>query len=138
MPHQYQWLIENRVLFSQFEGDMDADEILVASRDAITYFRAGDNSAQVHSIIDARFVTSYPIFNFKTLSSRESAEFRRVKNVGWILLVTQNKVIISLSRLIKGISKIKFRTFDRMDEALVFMREQTPHLNWDAIQIEWE
>lgn len=138
MPHQYHWLIDRRVLFSRFEGAMDADEILTASRDAITHLKSGIPDETVHSIIDARYVTSYPIWNFKMLSSRESGEFRNVKNVGWILLVTKNKVIISLSNMIKGVSRVRFRTFDRMDTALSFLREQTPELDWQSVEIEWQ
>ena len=133
MPYAYEWLIDGQVLFSKFEGKLKADEILQASRGAIAHYQ--DTEHTVHSIIDASGVTGYPIFGWKPLSSRESAEFRKIKNVGWILLVTKNRMIIGASQMIRGVSRLQFKVFATPTEALRFMQAKTSHLDWESAEM---
>ncbi|MEL6406588.1 MAG: hypothetical protein AAFR81_19620 [Chloroflexota bacterium] len=130
MAYSYKWLIEPHVLYCAFGGDLNGDELLDASRDAIAYYREGDASVKIHSIIDARDVQSYPFFNWKMPSTKESQQFRQVKNVGWIVLVTRNKAIINLSKLVRGVSRVQFYTTDTLESAVDFLHSKTTQLDW--------
>lgn len=130
MAYRYEWLIEPQVLYCEFRGDLDGDELLAASREAIQFYQSGAKDVAIHSIIDAREVTSYPLFNMKRPNSDEAKQFRQVKNVGWIVLVTTNKTIIRLSKLVRGVSRVQFHITDSLDAAMDFLHSKTVHLDW--------
>jgi hypothetical protein len=121
MPYQTSWYQEKRVIYIRVWGDVTIDEIHEMSEEQGQYLNQG--KPLVHSISDITHVQSFPN-NLAQL--RDSMQASRHPNVGWILIVgptTPLKRFFTSMLTQILIPKARFRMFDKMEEAVNFLKD---------------
>jgi hypothetical protein len=119
------WLIENRVMLSDFIGEVDSEQVLeyleksFAMRDQANAAN-GEYGYLVHTITDATRVTKQ---NVDLVTAQKIMTSLREQRIGWSLFVSPNR----LHRFISGMSHqfggIRFQAFETLDEAIAFLKE---------------
>lgn len=116
MGYSHLWLVPERIYIFQVYGELTMDDVSQGSEESIQYVRSGQ--PPVHSIIDIRNVTSYP----KSVSQiRQAAAIMKEPNVGWIVGLSNDRVLSFIGDLVAQLSNVKSKTTFTPEEALDFL-----------------
>lgn len=116
MSHSHLWLVPERIFVFHVYGEMAIDDVAQSSEAAIQYARSGQ--PPVHGIIDIRDVTSYP----KSVDQfRQAAAILKEPNIGWIIGVSNDRVLSFIGDTVAQLSRVKSKTFNNPDDALEFL-----------------
>lgn len=124
MAFTYSWLVSKRVLVGRIWGMQTLSELEESISILWEYLDEGE--APVHFIANLEGLDKAPVdLNELTRLFR----FTQSPRVGWIIIVglSARNLVIILSVLSK-IMRVPFKSFDTMDSAVVFLKENDPTL----------
>ena len=121
MPYKVQWLVEKRVLLSQYEGTVSIEDARGQVSEGNAMLRQG--IPLTHSIIDMSKVDKLP--SLQLASEFMSIDLSEVRDkLGWTIVITNNKFLKFASSLFVPMFKVRQRFFGSLDEALAFLQEE--------------
>jgi hypothetical protein len=121
MPYKVQWLVEKRVLLSQYEGTVSIEDARGQVSEGNAMLRQG--IPLTHSIIDMSKVDKLP--SLQLASEFMSTDLSEVRDkLGWTIVITNNKFLKFASSLFVPMFKVRQRFFGSLDEALAFLQEE--------------
>jgi hypothetical protein len=116
MGYKVSWYSESRVAWCQVWGDYTLDELRDSAAAGQVLIQTG--TPLVHDLIDMRRMTDYP------KNIREIIKLTPIfkePNLGWVVVLTEDKIVGFLSHAVTSISKVRIRTFTNPQEALEFL-----------------
>lgn len=116
MSYRLSWLVDNRLLYTKIWNEYTLDELVQVEEEGKILIRNG--TPLVHLLIDFRLMTEYPS-NLREIVARSSV-FRE-PNAGWVVVLTNNRMVQFLTSIVAGVSQARFRAFDSWDSALKFL-----------------
>ncbi len=130
MPYSVNWLIENEIIYARYSGATTAQEM----RDCLMKTRAmieGSSRPLVHMISDVGDVT-------ETVPLKESLpiirEIGSPAQAGWSITLREKSIFIKMGAAMgASIFKMRYRTFDTIEEALAHLKLVDQTLSWDKI-----
>lgn len=127
MPHQQSWLIQNRVVYVVFTGDMSAGDVGDAFHESARHV-IESNDAPVHFFHNWTEVRKFPTSLSEVFKvSRDSKA--PVRNVGWVVAFGQNtKLFKFMGNIFFQLFGVHFRLFETAEEAADFLCEQDTRL----------
>ena len=120
MPHTISWLLQGRIVHTDFYGEMVAEEIQEATREIIELMDEGDGPL-VHVITDTTGLGRYLIK--VGLVNSSALDALRHPKMGWSIIISDNNVVKYLSGIVTGISRARFRAFGTLEEGLAFLNQ---------------
>jgi hypothetical protein len=133
MPHKIEWFIPGRVVFGDFEGRVTLDELAEVDEKVNNYVAEGD--PLVHYIVEGLKITYLPN-NIPKLA--KTITYIHNKDLGWIIYITQNKLMRFLASTVSQLAQARFRTFENLEEGIQFLLETDQSLNRDDIRLNLE
>lgn len=129
MPHELSWIIPKRVILVEITNPANDQEIPEFDQRVCQMLDEGDpEAALIHQILVFGDGVSTP--SMKALSSMSSP--RHPRN-GWVIMVGVGSPMVPMvTSIVSQIFKIRTRTLDTPEEALVFLREVDSTLPRDA------
>lgn len=119
MPVKIGWLLENRISYFRYEGDVHIREVEEAARIGIRLIEMSDEPL-IHSIQDNRFQKSFPS-NVKVLLSTVNEAMRHPR-MGWLLSVgIDSDLIRFVATFVNKLTRTRHRVIADYDEALAFL-----------------
>jgi hypothetical protein len=119
MSYKLQWVSENRLSYVHVWGDYNLQELKDSSEEVQAWVANG--TPLVHHIADFRDMETYPTNLAQIL---KSVPFMQEPNLGWVIILSDNRMVKFLSSMATGVSKARFRTFSNLEDALVFLAER--------------
>ena len=110
---QIKWLKRSRIILAYSEGSQDIEEVRLNNQEIKALLDAG--RAPVHLVFQAVDLKSSPT-NIQEL--KNSLDFLRHPNLGWIISVGTNPVLNFVSTVITKIFKINLRQAESLQDAL--------------------
>ena len=121
MPYKVQWLVEKRVLLSEYQGILTIEDARGQVSEGNALLRQG--IPLTHSIIDMSKVDKLP--SLQLASEFMSTDLSEVRDkLGWTIVLTNNKFLKFASSLFVPMFKVRQRFFGSLDEALIFLQEE--------------
>lgn len=124
------WLIENRVLLSEFVDEVDSQQLIdyleksFAMRDQANTAN-GEYGYLVHTITDATRVTKQ---NLDLAAAQKIMKSLREQRIGWSLFVSTNRLHRFMSGMSHQFGGIRFQAFETLDEAVQFLKKNDDSL----------
>lgn len=120
MPVKIGWLVENRISYFRYEGDVHIREVAEASRIGILLIEQSDHQL-IHSIQDSRYQKSFP--NNVNALAQTVQEALRHPRMGWLLSVgIDNDLVRFVATLVSQLTRTRHRIIEDYDEALAFLK----------------
>lgn len=120
MGVNHYWLVDQHVLYAYYWDQIGIEDLKAASEYAIEQLRGSDRPL-VHIVVDMRDLKNYPKNVFEI--SNATAIFRE-KNLGWVVLLTHDRVISFLGATVTQIaSKVRFRSFQQPEDGFKFLHK---------------
>lgn len=113
MPFNTFWIYEPRVTCGHFYGQISIEEIYEANAVAIERIRMG--TPPVHVIVNTLEIEKIPT---SLRAVQELIAYTREPNLGWIIYVSNNRLISFFNSVVSQLSTAKFLTVDTVEEAL--------------------
>ena len=118
MPYETTWLLQGRIIRTDFFGEMTEETVQEATCLLVELLDEG-NGPLVHVITDTSRIGHFPIK--VGLASRASAEGMHHPKLGWMVFITDNRMIKYLASVVTGIAHVRFRAFGTLEEGLAFL-----------------
>lgn len=132
MQYEVRWYIENEVILLRYSGVMNLEGFKASMIELKELFRSAPGI--VHSITDFTRVDKQLAYKDVIIGIRELG---KTPINGWDLSVgdldTIAKFSMSVARTILNVKSASFKT---MDEALDYLQDKAPDLQWDHVMIE--
>lgn len=121
MRHYQAWLIENKVVYVKFVGEISVEEIgeAFAKSNALVL---ESEKPPVHFLHNWSEVTNFPkkLSEMRRLTKAVKGDLRRI---GWVVAFgTENRLIRFLGDVFFQLFRIRFRMFRTEKEAISFLR----------------
>ncbi|MBI1259515.1 MAG: hypothetical protein GC204_18765 [Chloroflexi bacterium] len=113
MKHQIGYIVDKRVIYIQYLGDLTQEEAEISNVAVIQLIH--DGIAPVHVIADAAQLQALKL---NLTQMRDVASFLNEPQLGWLMVVGASTVARFISSLIMQWRKTDFRYADSLDEAL--------------------
>lgn len=127
MAYTIQWYIKKEVLFIKNTGEVLVDDLIGQLNETATYVDQSDR-VLVHVVTDVSEVT-------KPLPMRDVAKV--ISNVkqhprsGWVITVGETDIMLKfVSSVVRQLFKLRQQSFATVPEALAFLMERDPTINW--------
>jgi hypothetical protein len=135
MPYSIEWLLENYILYIQFEGDT-ADDISAYDKEMLILLETLPHP--VHAVVDVRYVTK-----FASLRNQSRIQSRHHPNSGSVVMVGINMhpVIRMFVTIVLSLSNTPLREASDLTQALSILQmmdESLPNLSHLVRQFEIE
>lgn len=126
MPIEIGWLVEGRVSYYNYVGNITVEEIQEASRIGIMLLEQSTGSL-MHTIQDNRKMDRFPReFPVLIKSVRESLQHPKM---GWMLSVgIQEDIIRFVATLVSKVTRTRHRVFTTYEEAIAFLNSADSEL----------
>lgn len=127
MNYSNRWYITNEILYVRYWHE-STPEIVVQQIDEMYTMLNQSSGNAIHVIVDATYVT-------KPLSVKDYSKlvghYKTHPKYRWTLMVAQKNALIRfVSTIGMHLFNTRQRTFDTVDEALAFLKEIDPDINW--------
>lgn len=133
MSYEISWLVEGKVGFGLVEGTLSIEEIAELDTVLVEYVNSVQNSNQlVHFIFDGRRLNKMPT-NIAEIN--QVSKVRSQANLGWLLIVNENKIIGFIGHLITQLSRTRYRSFVSLEQAIEFLKTQDTAIDWSLMSI---
>ena len=119
MPVQNYWLVENRILMTELQGSITADDLMASSQIGTQMIESG--VAPVYSLVDMSQIIHYPmrLSDFTTLFEQPSS-----KKLAWIIIFgIPNTVASFLSTTFAHIVAKNYKVTKTREEALALVEK---------------
>lgn len=113
-----EWLVEGRVIVSYIWEEFTQEEIIDGGHRLQAF--VDTCTPLMHDIIDMRYVRKHPI---SVGPIAQALPAFRDERMGWVILVSSSEIIRSLTRMILGVMRSRFRAFATPEEAIAFLQE---------------
>jgi len=118
MIAEIRWLIENKIVLANPEGSPLVDELMLASETLQTFIDESD-APLVHILIDESKLQSMPV-SLKVLT--DAFGFLKHPRLGWFIIYgNDDRMKKFISSMLTGITKVRHRRFDTIEESLQFL-----------------
>lgn len=125
MPYQTRWLVEGKVVLTEFSGNIDIEDLLENDKDL--YRMVTEGEAPVHIICLASEVDKFPKQIAKINQSAEP--YLRNEAMGWFVLVgLDNRLIRFIGSTVAQVTKLKMKQTDSLEEAVGVLKKIDPRL----------
>ena len=116
MPYEASWLVEGRIVMIVGSGNLSKTDIDRMDADMLAYLEDSD-AERVHFIFDASGMVKLPGLSVMS-------EMRAPKHpaMGWNIVAGDlNRLTRFLVATVARFNRVRFRTFDSVDEAIDFL-----------------
>ena len=120
MAIEIKWLLPGRIVYIANRGTITVDELQNESRQLIEFLDEGEGPL-VHLLTDVTELGEFPIS--VGLLNRTSVEPLRHPRMGWLVVITNNRMLKYLGSMVTGLSSVRYRAFTSVDEGLAFLNE---------------
>lgn len=121
------WYVPNRVIFLKIEDVITVADIEVISNQLIEMLN--DRTAPIHCIVHMTFVGEVSL---NALQFRRNFRAIDHPSFGWLMTVGNLSPIMSYVLPTAAlIAKVKFLRFKLLTDAIIFLSQQDPSINWD-------
>ena len=128
MPIQYgQWLIPDQLIYARAYGNVSREQLEAHNAKLIELLE--HVSGPVYIILDASEIGQV---SSNLPETQRILTFRHHESLEWILHITRNRLIMSLANVMARLTRANFRHFSTLDEAILFLHDQAPELDWNA------
>lgn len=120
MPIKIYWLLENRVSYFKYIGDITLEELAEASEMGIRMLEESTNTLLVHTIQDGEAMGSFPrnLAQVNEITKQSHAHER----MGWMVSSnTLDPITRFVAETVGKLSKTRQRFTDTVEEALTFL-----------------
>jgi hypothetical protein len=125
VPYTHWWEVDKHVLYVSYSGEITADELLTAMKEL-----EANGGPFVNIISDVTNVSRQPALPEIMTVMRQ---FERSEHMGWSINVGDSHGILRFTTNIAGqYLGQRMRSFDTVEEAMAFLREVDPSIEWDA------
>lgn len=133
MEQKAQWLIDNQLLLQTLIGDQDITKHRTLTKQTYDLIISSPHKI-VHIIADIRRVTyGLPIQD----SMRVAREFHTKDRLGYVVTIGQVDLLVKLgTSIVKNFVNYELHNTKTMTQALDYLKEKEPDLNWDQINQE--
>lgn len=121
MTHYHDWLIENKVVYVKFWGDISVEEVGEAFAKSNTFSLETQNPP-VHFLHNWGEVSSFPkkLHELRRLTKSVKGDSRRI---GWVVVFgTENMIMRFLGDVFFQMFRVRFRMFLDETEAIAFLK----------------
>ena len=119
MAYEIAWLVENRIIHVAINGDITVD-VLNAMTDDVVRLLDGNNTSQVHLLINDKHIKVVPKQILKMLNTSRSLRHPRL---GWLIIYgTDNKLFRFLTQMLSRMINLKHRRFLTLEESVAFLQ----------------
>lgn len=126
MSQSIDWLIPGRVIHVRLEGAISLEQMRAGNQELIEALDSGQ--PPIHVLIDDQALVSIPA---SLRQHQLTMNFLRHPALGWVIGAGRVSAVLRLiSSVTSYFFKVQTRRFDTLDEALRFLREQDPSLDW--------
>lgn len=116
MTVKISWYLEDRIIYSDYSGDVTIDDIFNGTQQV--KILAYEGTPLVHNIANMLKVDSFPKNLRQIINSIEQLD----NNIlGWTLIINHNKLLRFIVSAVSQLAKARFRIFETEDEALKFL-----------------
>lgn len=129
MPHEIQWLVEQRVILCTFHGTIHAEELEQFITEVRSMARTG--IPLVHLITDSLDLQKLEISLAAMKNLAQAAKM--AGELGWIVDINRNPINRMFAGLSAQFAGVRFRTFLQRDEGVNFLKTNDHSL----AEIEW-
>ena len=120
MAYETKWLLPGRVIYMANRGAITVEELQDESLRLIELLEEGEGPL-VHLLTDVTELGEFPIS--VGVLNRASIDALRHPKMGWLLVITDNRMLKYLGSMVTGLSGVRYRAFTSVDEALAFLNE---------------
>lgn len=128
MPYSVNWLIENEIVYVRYSGVMSIEDLRNCLLESMTYM---ENSPRelVHSINDVGDVD-------EAVSMKVIREVGTHPRAGWSFTIREkSKMVKMASGLGASVFKMRYRSYDMLDEALQHLKSFDSAISWDKLDL---
>jgi hypothetical protein len=127
MPIDFYWLLEDKVSYLVFSGDVTLDELHEGNAVGIAMMESAPDTLLIHSIHDAHNVTSFPNSLKAVMDTARTS--REHPQMGWSVSVgLANPITRFVVTMVEKLTQSRQRYIDTLDEALTFLNDVDPSL----------
>ncbi len=127
MPYTIWWEVEGHILYASYSGDVTVDELTAAMKD-LDVEMTSHGGPFVNMITDMRNVQRQPSLTEVLGVIRQ---FETSEQLGWSLNVGDSNPLLRFMTTIAGqLMHQRMRSFDTPEEALAFLKENDPSIDW--------
>lgn len=120
MPVKVGWLVENRISYFKYTGDVTIEEVTEAAAIGLEFLYQSD-APLIHSIQDNSEQTSFPKEVGQLMKSVRTA--LSDPKMGWMMTVgLEGDVIRFVVTLVGRIARTRHRMFDTLEETVEFLQ----------------
>ncbi len=130
MPYQVSWLIEKQIILASASGDCSITDVAEIDAQVVEFLRQSREDNLTHLILHLQDVTKFPT-NIGEI--HQYGNSRREPNFGWAIVVNDNRLIGFVANIVTQLTKLRFRNFQTMEEAIAFLRAQDTTIDWSAL-----
>jgi hypothetical protein len=130
MEHTVEWLIEKRLCRVVLKKTLSSQESELINDQLWEMLSITTENYPVHIMVDASVVKIIPN-NIDIIYSQSTRRVYTSKQLGWLLVITKNVVVRSFTNIIAGFGNKSYRVFTTQEEALTFITEKDPSLNFN-------
>ncbi|GAB5492585.1 MAG: hypothetical protein Phog2KO_28000 [Phototrophicaceae bacterium] len=105
MPYTRHWLLEERVIFLQFDEEITLDDISSVTETHEKWLRFSETTNMIHYILDLRLVKIYPR---NILQIKESLRTKMART-DWVLFVTDDFFLSHLGDVFGKLFNYRFK-----------------------------
>lgn len=112
------WSVENQIILTTGYDEVTVEDLAQGSATATALLNSA--SGHIHDILDFRAVTKHP-------SLPQLIEFRKFftnPKLGWLIILSNDKIITFFSSMIAGINNNRIRAFSSPEAAVQFLLDR--------------
>lgn len=129
MAYEISWYEQGRVIFQRMYGSVTLHELRQITEEVIGYVHSG--TPLVHLVVDMTRMEEFP-FDLSQISATLREDLSPM--LGWTIIISKNSLVVTMSRLILQLKRVRFRVVTSREEAFAFLAEKdtTLRLNTTA------
>jgi hypothetical protein len=130
MPFSASWYIQNEIIYTRYWGVVTAEDLRNCLIETKAFMESSPRSI-IHVISDVGDIIEPVPFKDTMRIVREVGPH---PSAGWTLSIREKSTLVKMgSRLGSSIFKLRFRAFDRLDQAIAHLKFFDSGISWDKI-----
>lgn len=135
MAYQVSWLVEKQVVLAKLYGEITIPSVVDMDVELLDHMRSGQEGRLIHLIFDVTGVDKFPV-NIAQLN--QVANSRHEPNMGWLMVINDNRMIKFIGNMITQLTQTRFRNFESVEMAIEFLKTQDSRIEWSLMNINEE
>ena len=126
MPLNISWLHKGRVILAKADQNLEPNDLIIGDKQFIEMIhKKAPDASMVHILVDLRGTVT-PALGVQD-TTRIFTHLRE-PDLGWTLLITDNRIVQFETSVATQLAKARFRPFNDFDEAYAFLKQQDQSL----------